>query len=36
VDPKARLVMLLMIQMLPNTTDIREKFETLVYQALVD
>jgi CubicO group peptidase (beta-lactamase class C family) len=36
VDPKARLVMLLMIQLLPNTTDIRDRFETLVYQALVE
>jgi CubicO group peptidase (beta-lactamase class C family) len=36
VDPEARLVSLLMIQLLPNTTDIRPKFLTLVYQALVD
>jgi CubicO group peptidase (beta-lactamase class C family) len=36
VDPEARLVTILMIQLLPNTTDIREKFPTLVYQALVD
>jgi CubicO group peptidase (beta-lactamase class C family) len=36
VDPQARLVIILMIQLLPNTTDIREKFPTLVYQALVD
>jgi CubicO group peptidase (beta-lactamase class C family) len=36
VDPHARLVIVLMIQLLPNTTDIREKFPTLVYQALVD
>jgi CubicO group peptidase (beta-lactamase class C family) len=36
VDPHARLVLVLMIQMLPNTTDIREKFQTMVYQALVD
>jgi len=36
VDPKARLVMVLMIQLLPNTTDIRDRFEPLVYQALVD
>jgi CubicO group peptidase (beta-lactamase class C family) len=34
VDPEARLVMLLMIQLLPNTTDIRTVFPTLVYQAL--
>ena len=36
VDPQARLVFVLMIQLLPNATDIREKFPTLVYQALVD
>ncbi len=36
VDPEARLVIVLMIQLLPNTTDIREKFPTLVYRALVD
>ena len=36
VDPEARLVLVLMIQMLPNSTDIREKFQTMVYQALVD
>jgi CubicO group peptidase (beta-lactamase class C family) len=35
VDPEARLVLVLMIQLLPNTTDIREKFPTLVYQSLV-
>jgi CubicO group peptidase (beta-lactamase class C family) len=36
VDPQARLVIVLMIQLLPNATDIREKFPTLVYQALTD
>jgi CubicO group peptidase (beta-lactamase class C family) len=36
VDPQARLVIVLMIQLLPNTTDIREKFPTLVYQAMAD
>jgi CubicO group peptidase (beta-lactamase class C family) len=36
VDPQARLVIVLMIQMLPNATDIREKFPTAVYQALVE
>jgi CubicO group peptidase (beta-lactamase class C family) len=36
VDPDARLVILLMIQLLPNATDIRQKFPTLVYQALVE
>ena len=34
VDPQARLVMVLMIQLIPNTTDIREVFPSLVYQAL--
>ena len=36
VDPEARLVLVLMIQLLPNATDIREKFPTLVYQSLVE
>jgi CubicO group peptidase (beta-lactamase class C family) len=36
VDPEAQLVFVLMIQLLPNTTDIRERFPTLVYQALVE
>ena len=36
VDPDARLVVVMMIQMLPNSTDIRTKFPTLVYQSLVD
>ena len=36
VDPEARLVMVLMIQLLPNGTDIRTTFPTLVYQALVE
>jgi CubicO group peptidase (beta-lactamase class C family) len=34
VDPEERLVIVFMIQLMPNTTDIREKFQTLVYQAL--
>ena len=34
VDPKSRLVLVLMIQMLPNATDIGTRFPTLVYQAL--
>jgi CubicO group peptidase (beta-lactamase class C family) len=34
VDPKSRLVMTLMIQLLPNGSDIRDRFPTLVYQAL--
>ena len=36
VDPEARLVMVLMIQLMPNATDIRTAFPTAVYQALVD
>lgn len=36
VDPQARLVILLMIQLMPNQTDVREKFSTLVYQALLE
>jgi CubicO group peptidase (beta-lactamase class C family) len=36
VDPAARVVIVMMIQLLPNATDIREKFPTLVYQALMD
>jgi CubicO group peptidase (beta-lactamase class C family) len=34
VDPKARLVLVLMIQMLPNASDAGTRFPTLVYQAL--
>ncbi|MBI4476924.1 MAG: beta-lactamase family protein [Acidobacteria bacterium] len=36
VDPEARLVIVLMIQLMPNRTDIRERFPNVVYQALVD
>lgn len=36
VDPEAGLVIVFMIQLLPNGTDIRQKFPTLVYQALMD
>ncbi len=36
VDPQARLVMVLMIQLMPNATDIRTTFPTLVYQALME
>jgi len=36
VDPEARLVLVLMIQLNPNGTDIRDKFPTMVYQALLD
>lgn len=36
IDPHERLVIVLMIQLLPNTTDVREKLPTMVYQALMD
>lgn len=36
VDPEAGLVMVFMIQLMPNGTDIRQKFPTLVYQALTE
>jgi CubicO group peptidase (beta-lactamase class C family) len=36
IDPSARLVIVLMIQMLPNATDIRDKFPSVVYQAFAD
>ena len=36
VDPRERMVTMLMLQLLPNTTDVREKFPVMVYQALVD
>jgi CubicO group peptidase (beta-lactamase class C family) len=35
VDPAEHLVIVFMINQLPNRADIREKFPTLVYQALV-
>lgn len=36
VDPDSRLVMALMIQLIPNRTDLRQKFGTLVYQAFAN
>ncbi|MBM3759271.1 MAG: beta-lactamase family protein [Acidobacteria bacterium] len=36
VDPKSGMVVVLMIQMLPNGTDIQQKFMTSVYQAVVE
>lgn len=36
VDPEARLVLVMMVQLMPNTTDIGQKFPNLVYQALVE
>jgi CubicO group peptidase (beta-lactamase class C family) len=35
VDPKERLVVVFMINQLPNRSDVAAKFPTLVYQALV-
>jgi CubicO group peptidase (beta-lactamase class C family) len=36
VDPEERLVTVLMIQLLPNSTDLTDKFKASIYQALVD
>ena len=36
VDPQARLVVVFMVQMLPNRTEYGQLFPTLVYQALLD
>lgn len=36
VDPEARLVLVMMVQLIPNTTDISQTFPNLVYQALVE
>jgi CubicO group peptidase (beta-lactamase class C family) len=36
VDPLERLTTVLMIQLLPNTTDLRDKFTASVYQALLE
>jgi CubicO group peptidase (beta-lactamase class C family) len=36
VDPDARLVLVYMIQQIPNTTDLEQLIPTLVYQALND
>lgn len=36
VDPEARLVMVFMMQLIPNRTELAQKFPTLIYQALVD
>jgi CubicO group peptidase (beta-lactamase class C family) len=35
VDPKERIVLVFMLNQLPNRTDIATKFPNLVYQALV-
>lgn len=34
VDPRERLTIVFMIQLIPNNTDIREKFPVMIYQAL--
>jgi CubicO group peptidase (beta-lactamase class C family) len=36
VDPKSRMVIVFMMQLMPNATDIHAKFMTSVYQALVN
>jgi CubicO group peptidase (beta-lactamase class C family) len=36
VDPESRSVIVLMIQLMPNATDIQPKFMASVYQAIVD
>jgi CubicO group peptidase (beta-lactamase class C family) len=36
VDRQSQLVMVLMIQLMPNGTDIQEKFKNVVYQALAN
>jgi CubicO group peptidase (beta-lactamase class C family) len=36
VDQQERLTMVMMIQLLPNSTDIRDKFSASIYQALLD
>ncbi|HEV3060949.1 MAG TPA: serine hydrolase domain-containing protein [Vicinamibacterales bacterium] len=36
VDPKAHLVMVMMVQMLPNTSGLAERFNALVYQSLME
>jgi CubicO group peptidase (beta-lactamase class C family) len=35
VDPSSGLVVILMIQLMPNETDFRDKFANLVYQSLL-
>ena len=36
IDPKAHMVSLMMIQMLPNTSGIAERFSATLYQSLLD
>jgi CubicO group peptidase (beta-lactamase class C family) len=35
VDPEERLTIVLMLQMIPNNTDVREKFDAVLFQALL-
>jgi CubicO group peptidase (beta-lactamase class C family) len=35
VDPVERLTIVLMLQMMPNDTDVREKFDAAIFQALL-
>ena len=36
IDPKARMVAVMMIQMLPNTSGIADRFNATLYQSLLD
>jgi CubicO group peptidase (beta-lactamase class C family) len=36
VDPEERLTIVLMLQMMPNDTDVRDKFDAGLFQALID
>jgi CubicO group peptidase (beta-lactamase class C family) len=36
VDPEVRMTLVFMMQVIPNTTDVREKFQNLVYSALIE
>jgi CubicO group peptidase (beta-lactamase class C family) len=36
IDPESRLTMLMMQQIVPQAGDLRQKFQTLIYQALVE
>jgi len=36
VDPAERMVTVLMVQMIPNNTDLTDKFKASIYQSLID
>lgn len=36
IDPKERLTTVFMIQLMPNQTDVRDRFSAMLYQALLD